>query len=214
MRTYSELGLDRAQWEDALRSREQQLGYTQGYKLLFCPWATLKRARVAFISLNPGRPPDGADLRVVSDERGNSYEVERSYTASPITEQFLQFCDFLDVAPSEVLTGVAAPFRSCGWGQLSSVQKNEALAMGTAFWSQALNQEIKMVVAVSKEAARVAQDALGARFETAIPSGWGEVQIQIFQGAHGRRLVQLPHLSRFKLFGRPGSEPYLRKALL
>ena len=59
---------------------ERQYSFKEGYKILYCPWDTIGKSDVAFISLNPGRPPSYADLKILSDERGNSYEVEKFTT--------------------------------------------------------------------------------------------------------------------------------------
>lgn len=76
-------------WGQRIREAGREIGFTEGYKILFAPWATIGTTDTVFLSLNPGRPPAGAELEVLSDERGNSYEVERHITVSPITEQFL-----------------------------------------------------------------------------------------------------------------------------
>lgn len=85
-------GRTREDWDQELRRLESELCFNEGFKPLYCPWSTLETGRVAFLSLNPGRAPDDAEMRVVSDERGNSYEVERETTKSPLTDQFLKLC--------------------------------------------------------------------------------------------------------------------------
>ena len=87
--------MDKNYWQNKLSTLERDYSFHEGYKLLFSPWNTIQKANHAFISLNPGRAPDGADLRVISDERGNSYEVEEFTTKSPLTAQFLKLCSFL-----------------------------------------------------------------------------------------------------------------------
>ena len=77
--------MDRKQWQDMLVRKERETGLTEGFKFVYGPWSTLFGPEVAFISRMPGPAPDGADLRTVSDERGNSYVVERETTKSPIT---------------------------------------------------------------------------------------------------------------------------------
>jgi hypothetical protein len=198
-------------WSDRLRQAEAAHGFDQGYKLLYCPWRTLEGSDLTFLSLNPGRPPNDAELRVVSDERGNSYEVERAVTQSPITEQFLRMCGFLQVEPSRVLTGVVAPFRSAGWDEMLRTQKAAALDFGRAFWEEALAVPGRQgpIVVCSDQAARLAVDILGARHEASHPAGWGNINVHRFRGRDGQTVVHLPHLSRFKLFGRAQSEAAL-----
>ena len=55
--------------------------FGRGYKLLYCPWETLDRHRLVFLSLNPGvGMPLGSNSvePLVCDERGNSYELDQS----------------------------------------------------------------------------------------------------------------------------------------
>ena len=62
--------------EESIIKAESKYNFEQGYKLLYVPWKTIDFAKIAFISLNPGEPPEDVDLRVISDEDGNSYEEE------------------------------------------------------------------------------------------------------------------------------------------
>ena len=203
----------RESWSDRLRQAEAAHGFDQGYKLLYCPWETLQGSDLTFLSLNPGRPPNDAELRVLSDERGNSYEVERAVTQSPITDQFLRMCGFLRIEPSRVLTGVVAPFRSAGWDGMSRAQKAAALDLGRAFWSEALAAPGRQgpIVVCSDQAARLVVDILGAQHEASFPAGWGNIRVHRFRGRDGQVVVHLPHLSRFRLFGRAPSEAALKR---
>ena len=140
-------------WEEQLINAEKKLQFPDGYKLLFCPWETLanKSIKTAFISLNPGKAPDGADLKVISDERGNSYEVEEFTTASPLTAQFLKLCKFLKIKPSNMLTGPACPFRGNRWKDFNPKQKQAGFRLGNEFWSTALDG-IELIVILGDEA--------------------------------------------------------------
>jgi hypothetical protein len=171
--------------------------------MLYAPWATIGSTDTVFLSLNPGRPPAGAELETLSDERGNSYEVERYTTASPITAQFLALANLLQLRPIEILTGVVSPFRSDRWGQVPVEKRKVALRLGKQFWDQVFKvRRPSRVIACGPEAAEVASDALGARFELSAPSGWGEVSLRRFRAHDGAAVIQLPHLSTFKLLSR------------
>lgn len=54
---------------------------------------------------------------------------------------------------------------------------------------------------------------MGARNLEAMPTGWGSIPAYRGPKADGRELIILPHLSRFKLFNRPQSQPMLRRIL-
>ena len=82
--------MDRDVWQSLLAMEERKRGYTDGFKLLFCPWSLIDTADTLFLSLNPGNDPSGEFMRIASDERGNSYLVQRQAKHSPIAEQYRQ----------------------------------------------------------------------------------------------------------------------------
>lgn len=201
-------------WDQRVREAGQAIGFTEGYKILYAPWATIGTTDTVFLSLNPGRPPAGAALETLSDERGNSYEVERHITASPITAQFLALAGLLRLRPIEILTGVVAPFRSDRWGQLPVSKRNAALGLGRQFWDQAFEvRRPRRVIVCGSEAAKVGSEALGARLELSVPSGWGDVSLRRYRANDGATVIQLPHLSTFKLLSRAECIPQLRAIL-
>lgn len=201
-------------WDKRVRDIGRAVGFAEGYKILYAPWATIGTTDTVFLSLNPGRPPAGAELETLSDERGNSYEVERYITASPITAQFLALANLLQLRPIEILTGVVAPFRSDRWAQVPADKRNVALRLGKQFWEQVFEvRRPNRVIVCGPEAAKIASDALGARFELAAPSGWGEVSLRRYRARDGAAVIQLPHLSTFKLLSRAECMGPLREVL-
>ena len=206
--------MDLRYWKQALADEEKRLGLDDGYKFVFGPWDTLNHAEIAFLSLNPGKCPDDFVKRTISDERGNSYEVEQDTTISPITNQFLLLARLLGVAPGEVLTGVAAPFRSHQWSDFSRRQRSESLALGRRFWTVPLKRpDLRLILVCSKEAAKLVVDVTGASFDIETPAGWGNVKLRRYRCGGGKVVVHLPHLSRYRLLGRTLSEAALREIL-
>jgi hypothetical protein len=203
-----------ATWMALLTKAEVALGFSQGFKPLYSPWSLLRTGKVAFMSLNPGRAPDHADLRMVSDERGNSYLAERLVTRSPLSAQFLQLCNLIGSAPAEVITGVAAPFRSGAWGDLAPAQKQASLEIGRRFWAVPLARpDLRLILACSGEATRLAVSITGARLEAETSAAWGNIRLRRYVAPGGKVIVQLPHLSRFRLLGRPASEAAIVAAI-
>lgn len=201
-------------WNSRIAEAALRLGFREGYKILYVPWETLGRSDTVFLSLNPGRPPHGAVLDTLSDERGNSYEVERMTTASPITAQFLALSELLKLKPRDILTGTVAPFRSDRWKTLSLPQRNGALAIGREFWRQAFSlKRPKRVIACCPEAARVAIDILDGKAELTMRSGWGDTSLRRYRASDGSVIAQIPHLSTFKLLSRPECREPLRTIL-
>ncbi|MFN3994556.1 MAG: hypothetical protein ACK4IU_16795 [Tabrizicola flagellatus] len=201
-------------WNSRIAAAASRLGFSEGYKILYVPWETLGRSDTVFLSLNPGRPPHGAVLDTLTDERGNSYEVERTTTASPITAQFLALSELIKLKPRDILTGTVAPFRSNRWKTLPSGQRNAALALGREFWRQAFSlRRPKTVIACCSEAAIVANDLLGGKAELTIASGWGDTSLRRYRAPDGAVIVEIPHLSTFKLLSCPECREPLRTIL-
>lgn len=196
MRSYDE-------WEDLIRSKGEELGLDEGYKILYCPWEDLGTTDMVFLSLNPGKAPEGADLFTLSDERGNSYEVERFTTKSPLTDQFLQLARFIGVTPRQMLTGVVAPYRSKRWLDHKASTRNAALKIGQEFWTEAFAlQRPKTVICCCPEARKMSCEVLNATPDREISSGWGNTVLRRYRAESGSIIVQLPHLSTFKLLSR------------
>lgn len=191
-------------WSQLLNRKSQELKFADGFHLLFCPWQTLYSANVVFISLNPDRTEHENKFRT-EDERGNSYEVEARTTLSPLTAQFLAVCKRLGISASEVLTGVAMPFRSNDWKTLGREQKAEGLAIGKEFWAEALEANegrVRLFITVSDEARKLALQLTNATEEMRIRSGWSNTQLVRYRNKSGQHVVSLPHLSSFRLFSR------------
>jgi hypothetical protein len=201
-------------WRDAVSKEAKLLKFEDGYKILYCPWATIGRAETAFLSLNPGKPPIGVDLYTLTDERGNSYEVEKEITRSPITDQFLQLAALLDLPPKDILTGVVVPFRSNRWKEIPIAKRKAALSIGEKFWREVFDyHRPKRVICCCPEAASIASEILGARPELELPSGWGNISLRRYRARDGALVAQIPHLSTFKLLSRPSCIGPLRTVL-
>lgn len=206
--------MDRDGWQRHLVEEEARQGFSKGFKFLYGPWETREGAEVAFLSLNPGRAPAMADIRTVSDERGNSYAVEATTGVSPLTQQFLAFAARIGSPPEAILTGVAAPFRTDNWGSTSLAQRQAMLSLGRLFWREPMaGRRLRLVVAISNEAAALAVELTGAKAMSEHPAGWGNLMIRRYQLPNGGSVVHLPHLSRFRLFGREQSGTALDWAL-
>jgi hypothetical protein len=191
-------------WNERISSEAQRLGFNEGYKILYGRWDTIGQADTVFLSLNPGRPPKGADLFTLSDERGNSYEVEKDITTSAITAQFLALANLLGLQPNQILTGTIAPFRSNRWNTVSNSQRKAALAFGETFWREVFAlRRPKRVICCCPEAAKIVCEILGARPDATLNSGWGDISLRRFRADDGAMVVQIPHLSTFKLLSRP-----------
>lgn len=201
--------LDRNYWQAHLAAREAALGYSDGFKLLFCPWDRIGTARSLFLSLNPGNDPSGEHMRVASDERGNSYLVERQARHSPIAAQYVQLCQFLGRDAEAMLAGTLMPFRTPRW---EPRRDRPNLGLARPFWRAVFETgRLREVFCMGRDAEREAVRLAGARLDMEIPANWGNLTIRRYSTAAGMRLYGLLHLSTYKMFGRPDCLPQLAR---
>lgn len=189
-------------WRQRLCKTAEQYEFQDGYKLLYCPWENIHTSQIAFISLNPGVLPDYEVKETLSDERGNSYEVEQLYSKSPFTEQFLKMCHLLGIEPHKVLTGVIHPFRSHRWRNLSKEQRIAGLDIGRDFWSVALSPQVHTIIVSGNTACDEVVQITRSRIKKRLDSGWGTCQFEVYETLTKQRLIKLPHLSTYKIFSR------------
>tara|TARA_B100000780_G_C21077515_1_gene433826 strand:- start:100 stop:1038 length:939 start_codon:yes stop_codon:yes gene_type:complete len=195
---------------ELLKSVEKKYNFSDGFKLLYCPWSNISSSNIAFISLNPGNAPENAELRMVSDERGNSYEIEMDITKSPINEQFMKLCDFLEKKPSDFLTGAAIPFRSNNWDSLSKEQKIAGVEVGISLWKEILGSNIKTIIVTGEEACKIVLKIKSAKLKLSIPSNWSNTKLKKYISEDGTEIFSIPHLSSYRLFLRDKSIKQLK----
>ena len=124
--------MDRDTLSKQLEKVELDFDFNDGYQLLYCPWGTLGSHEIACISINPSLR-EGHRKRMLSDERGNSYQVEEHQELSPITKQILKLCRRLGKQPDQLLMGTICPFRSDSWKDLRRDVKDVGLKIGKEF---------------------------------------------------------------------------------
>ena len=199
-------------WERRLDEAASRENVNNGFHLLYGPWSVIGQTSLAFVSGNPGRrTADGRD-RMVSDERGNSYEVEAGTTLSPITAQFLKMCGFLKCSPSQVLTGTSNPFRTNAERDLTPGQRSVGRELARRFWSDVLALGTLRRIVVSSDSARdLVVEVTKAKARDEFPSGWGNTSIRTY-GFDDGDIIHLPQLSRYKLFSRAECVDPLKKA--
>ncbi|MFC3703350.1 uracil-DNA glycosylase family protein [Devosia honganensis] len=188
-------------------------GYGLGWRLLASPISCLNECRVAFIGLNPGGNEDTGHARLAMDV-GSAYVEERwaGYAPgqSPLQRQVQRLFRNLEVEPPHVLAGNLVPFRSPDWAALPN--KTRALAFGNTIWTELLRRaEPELIVTMGGTVFESLAAQLGLTRMKRVASGWGQVAIR-YGEADGRKMVGLPHLSRFALLGRPESERPLKMA--
>lgn len=202
-----------AELEERIVREYSTRGDALGWRLLYSHHSVLDSADLAFIGLNPGggrAEPDHPTF--ARPENSSAYLDERwkGYPAGdePLQRQVQSLFAYLGVAAPSVLAGNLVPFRSPSWDTLKDQRR--ALAFGLHLWRQILNRaRPSLVIAMGKDTSARLRELLGVRDVASIPIGWGNVAA--LKGRFGSSyFVGLPHLSRFRIFGRVSSAPAVR----
>lgn len=215
-----------AEISDAYARLDHQLGW----RFLTSPKKTFGAGvDVALISLNPGGGVDIAEHPRASSEAGSAYLVE-SWDGcppgrAPLQIQVRKLFEALaatrdSVSGSELMANALSayfiPFRSPGMATL--VNRKASIAFATDLWAKllpALNPRVIMTMDTTSTPilSQILTTQLGVSARsTSLPVGWGSyaAELQQFETPDLRKIiVRLPHLSRFKIFGRHESRPYI-----
>jgi hypothetical protein len=197
---------------DIIEQEYRRLGYSAGWRFITCPVRNIHTAKTVIITLQPaGSTQHGPDW---SQEDGSAY-IHESWDGQPVgsdmlQHQFQEMCKLLAVDPESVLSGHFIPFRSPTWE--ATPKQQDAIRLGRQLWSWVFGRaKFERIICIGKKivGGEVA-DLLGVSHKREIPVGWGSCTATTGQTKDGAQFVALPHLSRFKLFGRPASEAPLR----
>ena len=209
VKAWTPIPMDRDHWQSMLSEQEIPRGYSDGFKLLFCPWSVIDTADNLFLSLNPGNDPSGEFMRVASDERGNSYLVKREARHSPIALQYEKLCELIGEDPEEVLAGALMPYRTPKWKRRRDAPNIEIAA---EFWRAViLGGRIKHVFCMGRDVEEAVASLTGATFETEIPANWSDYRIRWHVTPDGVKVFGLLHFSTFKMLSRPACVEQLTK---
>jgi hypothetical protein len=190
-----------------IETEYRRLGYRSGWSFLGTPERTLRTARVGFVGLNPGGggPNDSYQYAGLWDvPSGNAYLDERwgpNETYSPIQLQVQRWQRLLDLNEQDLFCAHFIPFRSPDWGTLE--RKKDAIAFASKLWSWVLEvSPASLFVTMGKTPAYHLAGLLGAAKVAQLQTGWGRQTIDVWDTPAGRRLVAMPHPSRFTLLNR------------
>ena len=192
-----------------------RLGAGAGWRLLYSPTHVLRGADVALIAANPDgsfAPPDHGEFSMVS---GSAY-VNESWAgfppgAAPLQRQVQHLFQELSVSPPDVLAGNLIPYRSPKWDELPD--PDAAVTLGGSLWADMIAAaRPKLIICLGDVTWRAITRVISAGPVTTAPVGWGVVRGRRapFEGG---RIIGLPHLSRYRVFGRQQSAAPLRALL-
>lgn len=214
MTTIYTIGYEGAALADLERRIEdayQASGNRYGWRFLYSPPQVLTTAKLAFIGLNPGGNKCPAEHAQFAPVSGSAYYDEcwagHKPGESPLQRQVRSLFEMIGVPAAEVLAGNFVPFRSPTWGALQ--RPKDALSFARALWTDIfMLSRPALVIAMGAEVRREMANILGIAQMAAFPTGWG--RIKAVRGTNGHTtLIGIPHLSRFRIVGRPGSAEQL-----
>jgi|SRR5215211_7051137 len=201
----------------------EDLGHQLGWRFLYSPASTLSEdTELMFSGINPGgahyQPP------VPSVEEGNAYRVERwgshgqpNGLQAQVRLLYESLSEKLDQRATSLMDQTLAtnlcPFRSPSWDLLP--KRAESIMFSKRLWSSVFRSiSPKVVICLTGTPFDHFEDVLTRKgFEMTEmrkePIGWGNVTYSSsrYRSENGNVLmVRLPHLSRYKVFGRPESQ--------
>lgn len=205
-----------------------RLGHQLGWRFLYSPASTLSiDSRMLFVGDNPGGSTFVPPIRSV--EEGNAYRVElwpggRSGGPNPLQKQVcglfkilsrkldsqIQWHELMD----QTLTSNFCPFRSPSW---PPEHKEESMAFSYRLWSRIFDNICPSVlICMSRDLSfkyfgrlLLAKGLVETERTQELPVEWGNYTYSQATYKLGDRevlMIRLPHLSRFKIFGRAKSQ--------
>jgi len=212
-----------------IATAESQLGHQLSWRFLTTPARTLsKDARIAFMALNPGGDHIPKGHAKESCETGPAH-ICANWRGAVIQEQvralFQSIASALGVAKYEDLMSSSLmayfiPFRSPNIGSLRSPKETKEFAF--CLWSHILPQlSPDLIISLGwgtffpLHSILMTVVGLTVFNERRLKTGWGNVRARVSYYTWGADevvvLVGLPHLSRYSIFRRAASAPYVEQ---
>lgn len=205
----------------AISAAYKTLGTGLSWTFMTSSEGTLRTARVALVGLNPGGGGRESDYRPIwhqpdgNDYKRSDWKTGHGPGGAPLQIQVQELCKVAATEIDDLFSAQFVPFRSASWSSLT--KREDALRFARALWTWVLaNSRFETCFTLGHltgaELARLMQaqevKSDGRRIEVA----WGAQTLRRYKAADGRRIVSLPHLSRYKLFS--GDRADQRRAIL
>lgn len=206
----------------AIQARYNSLGFRSGWTFLCCNEDRLKDARVAIVGLNPGGRDDEGEYGTHWTTHHNPYfeEYWGGKDASGrgwhdrLQLQIQEWHRLAGIAKDESLCAYFVPFRTQGWEGVSKCADGEAkvLEFSRNLWAAVVSScSAQVFITMGKMPARELATLLHAsRRPCKLNTGWGTAKIDLYIADDGRRVIGMPHPSRYTLFCR-GSQSDIAK---
>lgn len=183
------------------------LGHKWGWSFLAGPEAELYSAQTIIVGLNPARAASDS-----LDDYGFHWDVPEGNVYfskdwggiaeySPLQKQLHRWHELLGLDPLQTIGANFVPFRSRNWAELVSL--DESVQFAQKLWRDVIAvTSAPLFITMGKDAAWHLAQILEAKSFAHLPTGWGKQTIDVYDAPNGRRIVAMPHPSRFRIFGR------------
>lgn len=185
------------------------LGHRRGWRFLTSSLESFgPESRILLLSLNPGGHSEPPDHPKASCEAGSAYRVEcwPGYPAgrAPLQVQVQLLAKALGTSLDTLLSAYFVPFRSPNFASMHKAQ--ESIDFAIRLWEGAMDSlSPNLVVCLGKETEKWFREVIGQPLsENQYPVGWG-AHTALVTRYRDRVVLALPHLSRFRVFGRSES---------
>jgi hypothetical protein len=193
--------------KEAIEAVCQELGYKKGWTFFMCPEHQLEKARAVLVGLNPGGGGvhDDSEYGGVWECPNNDYFFGKWLVEAGEAKMQLEvkaWYELLGLKHNETVAAQWTPFRSSRWHTLAD--KKKAQEMSRALWAELITRtSAKLYLAMGQVAGSGVASLLNAKVDpNELPTGWGKTTIKVYNASDGRRVVQLPHPSSYRILTR------------
>lgn len=190
----------------------EELGFQSGWTFLCCHEDRLHDARVAIVGLNPGGRDDEGPYGEQWATGKNAYyseywgNGEKEYDR--LQHQIHRWHTMAGVGPEETLCAQFVPFRTRDWDGIKDradrqLREAKVLQFSRELWNWVIaTSRLRTFITMGKVPGREIAALLGAPGPVSMDTGWGTAKIDVYVADDGRKVIAMPHPSRFTLFDR------------
>ena len=206
--------IDLNQLRHRIETAYESCGNTQGWRFLYSPPSVLQGADVAIIGLNPGGVEEVEGHGQFATEPDQSAYVHETWKKrdgtfygtgeAPLQIQVRLLCRRLGVRPEQALTGNLMLWRSYAGKELRYPEA--ALQFGQKLWHDVLKTaQPSTIITIGIETGSFLATLLDMPTPKKVSIGWGNQTAR--HSTNGKkRLIALPHLSRYRIMDREKSK--------
>ncbi|MFB0611182.1 hypothetical protein [Aurantiacibacter poecillastricola] len=207
-----------AEVEAAIAAEYNAGDYKHGWSYLYSPLPKRNAPRLVTLGLKPGGEyaedeNKERQQQLSPEESGNAYfrELWNGDAPSPLQSQIhkLRELHYPGISPDDIFSFNFIPFRSPTWDAFPPESRQRAARFGTVLldWTLARITSETTVIGFGLS---VVQDRIESWFRVVdcedIKVGWGNISATVCETPRCKRLILLPHLSRYQIIGRPEFE--------